>query len=115
MIEERIEDEESELEALLAEKAVDGGELEDIDLIEAEPAEVEVEAPSVQAGKSKAEKAEDAAGDAEAEEAAPDEGAAAAPVAGGMFGNLFAERLKNALTKKRQEDSEKKPEEKDKE
>jgi len=113
VIEERIEDEESELEALLAEKAVDGGELEDIDLIEAAPAEVEVEAPGVQAGKSKAEKAEEAAGDAEAEEAASDEGAAAAPAAGGMFGNLFAERLKNALTKKRQEDSEKKPEEKE--
>jgi hypothetical protein len=110
VIEERIEEEESELEALLAEKAVDGGELEDIDIVEAEPEPAEAEVPAAPAVRPKTDKAEEAVEEAEAEEAAPAE---EAPAAGGTFGNLFAERLKNALTKKRQEDAEKKTEEKE--
>lgn len=113
VIEERIEEEESERDALLAEKAVDEGELEDIDLIEAEPEPADVEIPAaVPAARPKADKTGEAVEETEAEEAAAEE-APAAPAAGGMFGNLFAERLKNALTKKRQEDAEKKPDEKE--
>lgn len=118
VIEERIEEEESELEALLAEKAVDDGELEDIDLIEAEPEEAEVEALPAAAAKSQAGKeAEVPEGEeSAAEEAAGEEGEAAKPAAapaGGAFGNLFAERLKVALAKKRQEAAEKQTEEKE--
>jgi hypothetical protein len=112
VIEERIEEEESERDALLAEKAVDGGELEDIDLIAAEPEPAEAEIPAAPVARPKAHKAGDSVEETEAEEA-PAEEAPAAPAAGGMFGNLFAERLKNALTKKRQEDAQKKPDEKE--
>ena len=114
MIEERIEEEESELEALLAEKAVDEGELEDIDLIEAEPEEAEAEASPAAAAKSHAGTEAEAAEEAEpaAEEAAAEEGEAAKPAAG-AFGNLFAERLKVALAKKRQEAAEKQADEKE--
>lgn len=107
VIEERIEEAEAE-EALLAEKAVDEGEIEDIDLIEAGPEPAEAEVPAAPAVRPKADKAEEAV--EEAAEAAPAE--EATPV-GGTFGNLFAERLKNALTKKRQEDADKKTEEKE--
>jgi len=114
VIEERIEEEESELEALLAEKAVDEGELEDIDLIEAEPEEAEAEASPAAAAKSHAGTEAEAAEEAEpaAEEAAAEEGEAAKPAAG-AFGNLFAERLKVALAKKRQEAAEKQADEKE--
>jgi len=107
VIEERIEEAEAE-EALLAEKAVDEGEIEDIDLIEAGPEPAEAEVPAAPAVRPKADKAKESV--EEAEEAAPAE---EATPAGGTFGNLFAERLKNALTKKRQEDSQKKTEEKE--
>ena len=111
VIEERIEEEESERDALLAEKAVDEGELEDIDLIEAEPEPAEAEIPAAPAARPKADQTGGAVEEAEAEEAPAEEGPAA-PAAGGMFGNLFAERLKNALAKKRQEAAEPKPGEK---
>jgi hypothetical protein len=95
VIEERIEDEESEHEALLAEKAAD----EEFDIAAALIRDQE--AP-----------AEEAASEAEAPAAAAEEGAAAKPgaakpAAGGLFGNLFAEKLKSALVKKRAEDAQK--------
>jgi hypothetical protein len=114
VIEERLEAEESERDALRAEKAVDGGDLEDIDLIEAEPEPAETEVPAAPTARPKADEAEEAVAAAEAEEAQA-EAAPAAPAAGGMFGNLFAERLKNALAKKRQESAENKVEEKSEE
>ena len=115
VIEERIEEEESVLEALLAEKAVDEGDLEDIDLIKAEPEpeSAEAEVPTAPAARPKTDKAAEAIEEAEGEGGeAPAEESPAAPAAGGMFGNLFAERLKNALAKKRQEAAENKTEEK---
>jgi hypothetical protein len=117
VIEERIAEEESELEALLAGKAVDEGELEDIDLIEAVPEAAEVEAEAAPAAAASKPKAGKDAEVSEEEEAAPEEAATAeaaqAAPAGGAFGNLFAERLKVALAKKRQESAEKPTEEKE--
>jgi len=109
VIEERIEDQETAEEALLAEKAVPEQE-EELDFApvprageeepEAEaPAEVQAEA----AAEEPAEEAAEAASEAPAEPAKP-----AGP--GGLFGNLFAEKLKSALVKKRAEDAQKKPE-----
>ena len=99
VIEERIEEQESVQEALLAEKA--GEEEETEEGAVAEPteylAEPEREAPEEDGGEAPEERAE-------AEEAKP------APTPGGMFGNLFAEKLKSALVKKRAEDQKKKPE-----
>lgn len=119
VIEERIEMEEGDLEALLAEKAVEKDKLEDIVLIAAEPAEGEAaDAAAIAAenapppiSKTKARKAKAAAeaaaaaADAEAAEGAEEaEAAEEEPAAkAGAFGNLFAERLKVALAKKRQE------------
>ena len=135
VIEERIEMEEGDLEAMLAEKAVEKDKLDDIVLIETEPLEAEnaegaegagavaavPEAPAAPAVKvkGKAKKAAVTPEEADAEaESAEGEGAEAAEEAEeapaaktGAFGNLFAERLKIALAKKRQEDAEKTPEE----
>jgi len=115
VIEERIEEEESELEALLAEKAVDKGDLEDIPLIETEAEEAEAAAPAAAAKEAEAKEAEEAEAEAPAADEAEAEEAEAKPAAtaGGAFGNLFAERLKIALAKKRQEAAEKQAEEKE--
>ena len=102
---------------MLAGKAVDEGELEDIDLIEAVPEAAEVEAEAAPAAAASKPKAGKDAEVSEEEEAAPEEAATAeaaqAAPAGGAFGNLFAERLKVALAKKRQESAEKPTEEKE--
>jgi hypothetical protein len=87
VIEERIVEEESEQEALLAEKAAEEEELE------AAAAELE---PAAQAP-----------AEAPAEEAEAPQGETPKMI-GGMFGNLFAEKLKSALTKKRAEDADQK-------
>jgi hypothetical protein len=99
VIEERIEEQESELEALYAEKSQDEEEIETFEAARTEAAVEKAKEAPVEAG------AEQPA----AEEAKP----AAPPEPGGMFGNLFAERLKSALTKKRQEVAEKKSEDKE--
>ncbi len=94
VIEERIEEQESEQEALFAEKAVEVDELE------------------AAAVESVPEKAEEVAAQAppETEEATPEAEAKLTPSPGLTFGNLFAEKLKSALTKKRKETAEKKQE-----
>jgi hypothetical protein len=107
VIEERIAEEESELEALYAEKAVEEEEIESVQAVE--EAEAEVETPAKAPVAAKAAAAEEEALTAEEEEPAPEEAKPAAGP-GGLFGNLFAEKLKSALTKKRAEDAEKKDE-----
>jgi len=106
VIEERIEDEESELEALYAEKAAEEEEIE-----VAEPP-VEAEAGAIAPAKAPA--AAKAEEEPEEEEPAVEEeepkAEEAKPAPGGLFGNLFAEKLKSALTKKRAEDAQKKEE-----
>jgi hypothetical protein len=97
VIEERIEEEESEMEAFYAEKAPGEEEIEGAaaETPAAVSAEVQAEAPP------------EAAPEAVTEESKKKEAPAeAAP--GSMFGNLFAEKLKSALTKKRKEDTQKK-------
>ncbi len=88
VIEERIAEEESEQEALLAAKAAAEEELEAAAAGFEEPAPAPAEAP--------------------AETAAPP--GEKPKMIGGMFGNLFAEKLKSALTKKRAEDADEKDE-----
>ena len=101
VIEERIAEEESELEALYAGKAV---EEEEVEVSEAAD-EAEAEAPAKAPVAAKAEAAAEDEPEVEDEEPKPEE---AKPAAGGLFGNLFAEKLKSALTKKRAEDAHKK-------
>jgi hypothetical protein len=101
VIEERIEEEESEMEALYAEKALDEEEVE--------AAAAEAEAPAARAVEAQAEAPEEAEPEVEAEEPKKEDVKPAASP-GGMFGDLFAEKLKSALTKKRQEDVRKKKE-----
>jgi len=110
VIEERIEDEETAEEALLAEKAAQEEDLdfipEPIEAMEEEPeAEAAAETPAAEAVEEPAAEAAEAAAEAEA----PAEPAKSAGP-GGLFGNLFAEKLKSALVKKRAEDAQKKPE-----
>jgi len=108
VIEERIVEEESAEEALLAEKAAQDEELDFAPLpdILAPEAEPEAEAPAAAAEEAAEEEAVEA--EAETVEASPEPAKPAAP--GGLFGNLFAEKLKSALVKKRAEDAQKKPE-----
>lgn len=96
-IEEEIVEEESEKEALYAVKEVEE-EAEEAGAVEvAAPAQA-VQAPEVEA-----------AVESRAEESKKEDiKKPAAP--GSLFGNLFAEKLKSALTKKRQEDNQKKEE-----
>lgn len=101
VIEERIEEEESEMEALYAEKALDEEEVE--------AAAAEAEAPAARAVEAQTEAPEEAEPEVEAEEPKKEDVKPAASP-GGMFGDLFAEKLKSALTKKRQEDVQKKKE-----
>jgi len=107
VIEERIAEEESELEALYAGKAVDEEEIEEA------PAEVGAAPPAAAPVKAKAAQPQAVETEPETEpetEEPKAEEAKPAEAAGGMFGNLFAEKLKSALTRKRQEDSQKKEE-----
>jgi len=97
VIEERIEEEESEMEALYAEKALGEEEIEGA--AAQTPAAVSVEV--------QAEAPPEAAPEAVAEESKKKEGPPEAAPAS-MFGNVFAEKLKSALTKKRKEDTQKK-------
>ena len=103
VIEERIAEEESELEVIYAGKAVEEEEIEGAEA--AVEAEAEAEAPAKAPVAAKAEAPAEEAPAVEEEEPKPEE---AKPAAGGLFGNLFAEKLKSALTKKRAEDAHKK-------
>jgi len=97
-IEEKIEEEESEEEALIAVKAQEGEELEEARAA----AEAAAEAPPAASPEATAEAA------AEAKKEAPKKEEAKKPEeAAGAFGSLLAEKLKAALTKKRQEDQKK--------
>jgi nucleoid-associated protein YgaU len=89
------------MEALYAEKALDEEEVE--------AAAAEAEAPAARAVEAQADAPEEAEPEVEAEEPKKEDVKPAASP-GGMFGNLFAEKLKSALTKKRQEDVQKKKE-----
>ena len=103
VIEERIAEEESELEALYAGKAVEEEEIEGAEVAVEAEAEAETPAKAPVAAKAKAPAEEEP--EVEEEEPKPEE---AKPAAGGLFGNLFAEKLKSALTKKRADDAQKK-------
>ncbi len=94
VIEEKIEEEESEEEALIAVKAQEEEELEETRAATEASTEVPP-AASPEAG-------------AEAEKEAPEKEEAKKPEeAAGAFGSLLAEKLKAALTKKRQEEQKK--------
>lgn len=103
VIEERIAEEESELEALYAGKAVEEEEIEGAEV--AVEAEAEAETPAKAPVAAKAEAPAEEEPEVEEEEPKPEE---AKPAAEGLFGNLFAEKLKSALTKKRADDAQKK-------
>ena len=105
VIEERIAEEESELEALYAGKAVEEEEIEGAEVAVEAEAEAEAEAPAKAPVAAKAEAPAEEEPAVEEEEPKPEE---AKPAAGGLFGNLFAEKLKSALTRKRAEDADKK-------
>jgi hypothetical protein len=108
VIEERIEEQESAEEALLAEKAAQDEELDFAPLPDLLAPEEEAEAPAEEAAEeAPAEDFLEKAARAAAEEA---ETAPEPAGTGGMFGNLFAEKLKSALVKKRAKDARKNPE-----
>jgi hypothetical protein len=98
VIEEKIEEEESEEEALIAVKGQEEEELEEVKAA----AEAPAEAPPVASPEAAAEAVAEAKKEApkKDEENKGDEAA-------GAFGSLLAEKLKAALTKKRQEDQKK--------
>jgi hypothetical protein len=97
VIEERIEEEESEQEALYAEKALAEEELEEAKApaAAASPQEIPKEGPSKAPAEARKEERKK-------------EGAKPAAAPGATFGNLFAEKLKSALTKKRADEGQKK-------
>lgn len=96
VIEEKIAEEESEEEALIAVKAQEEEELEGA------RAAAEAEAPAVTGGEASAQPPTPVS-----KEAPPKEAEAKPEAPAGAFGSLLAEKLKAALTKKRQEEQKK--------